>query len=164
MHIWLRKFSRKWITKVDPLTDKKPLRSKDLLKINDLRSNGWGTWIRTKIDGVRVRSSTVELFPNARRAAVEGRRAAASGRLVAYFRGGSRPLCACRDIIRQRHALGRRGVPPAQNAPGLEGRAYSAPATIAWPPHQMGLGEKQSRQAGLKDLRRWDIIVRAPAG
>src|SRR5688572_19832408 len=27
---------------------------------------GWGTWIRTKIDGVRVRSSTVELFPNAR--------------------------------------------------------------------------------------------------
>ena len=24
---------------------------------------GWGTWIRTKIDGVRVRSSTVELFP-----------------------------------------------------------------------------------------------------
>lgn len=25
---------------------------------------GWGTWIRTKIDGVRVRSSTVELFPN----------------------------------------------------------------------------------------------------
>ena len=26
---------------------------------------GWGTWIRTKIDGVRVRCSTVELFPNA---------------------------------------------------------------------------------------------------
>ncbi len=25
---------------------------------------GWGTWIRTKIDGVRVRSSTVELSPN----------------------------------------------------------------------------------------------------
>lgn len=24
---------------------------------------GWGTWIRTKIDGVRVRSSTIELFP-----------------------------------------------------------------------------------------------------
>ena len=24
---------------------------------------GWGTWIRTKIDGVRVRSSTVELSP-----------------------------------------------------------------------------------------------------
>jgi hypothetical protein len=24
---------------------------------------GWGTWIRTKIDGVRVRCSTVELFP-----------------------------------------------------------------------------------------------------
>ena len=26
--------------------------------------SGWGTWIRTKIDGVRVRSSTVELSPN----------------------------------------------------------------------------------------------------
>ena len=24
---------------------------------------GWGTWIRTKIDGVRVRCSTIELFP-----------------------------------------------------------------------------------------------------
>ena len=26
--------------------------------------SGWGTWIRTKIDGVRVRCSTVELFPS----------------------------------------------------------------------------------------------------
>ncbi len=25
---------------------------------------GWGTWIRTKINGVRVRRSTIELFPN----------------------------------------------------------------------------------------------------
>ncbi len=25
---------------------------------------GWGTWIRTKIDGVRVRCSTIKLFPN----------------------------------------------------------------------------------------------------
>src|ERR1700722_5640252 len=30
------------------------------------RSSGWGTWIRTKIDGVRVRCSTVELSPNGR--------------------------------------------------------------------------------------------------
>ena len=29
-----------------------------------MKSTGWGTWIRTKIDGVRVRSSTVELSPN----------------------------------------------------------------------------------------------------
>lgn len=29
------------------------------------RRIGWGTWIRTKINGVRVRRSTVELFPNA---------------------------------------------------------------------------------------------------
>ncbi len=27
------------------------------------RENGWGTWIRTKINGVRVRCSTVELSP-----------------------------------------------------------------------------------------------------
>lgn len=27
-------------------------------------NSGWGTWIRTKILGVRVRCSTVELFPN----------------------------------------------------------------------------------------------------
>jgi hypothetical protein len=31
-----------------------------------LISFGWGTWIRTKIDGVRVRCSTVELSPNGR--------------------------------------------------------------------------------------------------
>lgn len=34
------------------------------------KSVGWGTWIRTKINGVRVRRSTVELFPNARQVAV----------------------------------------------------------------------------------------------
>jgi hypothetical protein len=30
---------------------------------NLVKSIGWGTWIRTKILGVRVRCSTVELFP-----------------------------------------------------------------------------------------------------
>ncbi len=25
---------------------------------------GWGTWIRTKINGVRVRCSTIKLFPS----------------------------------------------------------------------------------------------------
>lgn len=29
---------------------------------------GWGTWTRTKINGVRVRRSTIELFPNSREA------------------------------------------------------------------------------------------------
>jgi hypothetical protein len=38
-----------------------PLQTKTVTK-----SIGWGTWIRTKIDGVRVRSSTVELSPNGR--------------------------------------------------------------------------------------------------
>jgi hypothetical protein len=38
-------------------------------------SSGWGTWIRTKIDGVRVRSSTVELSPKAGRGPVDSERA-----------------------------------------------------------------------------------------
>jgi hypothetical protein len=29
-----------------------------------LFSSGWGTWIRTRTNGVRVRGSTVNLFPN----------------------------------------------------------------------------------------------------
>ena len=29
-----------------------------------LEMSGWGTWIRTKTNGVRVRRSTVKLFPN----------------------------------------------------------------------------------------------------
>ncbi len=29
-----------------------------------IHTTGWGTWIRTKIDGVRVRCSTIKLFPN----------------------------------------------------------------------------------------------------
>ena len=33
-----------------------------------LEAIGWGTWIRTKINGVRVRCSTVELSPKRRRA------------------------------------------------------------------------------------------------
>jgi hypothetical protein len=28
---------------------------------------GWGTWIRTRTNGVRVRGSTVNLFPNSAR-------------------------------------------------------------------------------------------------
>ena len=43
-------------------------RASSLIKVagksNAWRDVGWGTWIRTKIDGVRVRSSTVELSPN----------------------------------------------------------------------------------------------------
>lgn len=32
--------------------------------IREIEEIGWGTWIRTKINGVRVRRSTVELFPS----------------------------------------------------------------------------------------------------
>ena len=31
-------------------------------KLNEI--NGWGTWIRTRTDGVRVRCSAVKLFPS----------------------------------------------------------------------------------------------------
>jgi hypothetical protein len=38
-----------------------------ILSLNEISNVcGWGTWIRTKIDGVRVRCSTVELSPNGR--------------------------------------------------------------------------------------------------
>src|SRR5665213_1526737 len=40
--------------------------------------SGWGTWIRTKIDGVRVRCSTVELFPKRRTATAPGSQYGAS--------------------------------------------------------------------------------------
>ena len=36
-----------------------------LAALLDFRRIGWGTWIRTKINGVRVRCSTVELSPKA---------------------------------------------------------------------------------------------------
>ncbi len=39
-----------------PIPAKPPFRRKT--------GSGWGTWIRTKINGVRVRCSTVELSPN----------------------------------------------------------------------------------------------------
>jgi hypothetical protein len=33
--------------------------------LNYNKESGWGTWIRTRTNGVRVRGSTVNLFPNA---------------------------------------------------------------------------------------------------
>ena len=56
---------------------------------------GWGTWIRTKIDGVRVRSSTVELFPKGRGGAVvtPGREAVrAFGAACSDIRAGDQHL------------------------------------------------------------------------
>ena len=49
----------------------------DFLKdFKDLKA-GWGTWIRTRTDGVRVRCSTVKLFPNGERRAAKIEAAAA---------------------------------------------------------------------------------------
>jgi hypothetical protein len=71
-------------------------------------SNGWGTWIRTKIDGVRVRSSTVELSPNGR---LKARFAPERGASIAKRRGGRkrfgpiprRSVAACKS--RREHGL-----------------------------------------------------------
>src|SRR6202142_4224309 len=87
---------------------------------------GWGTWIRTKIDGVRVRCSTVELSPNGRltarfrawawRVNSEARRAArgrqAGGRPVrsplASSRAKAWPLAVRSDLLHRHHS--RRGL------------------------------------------------------
>ena len=46
-----------------------------------MKSNGWGTWIRTRTNGVRVRGSTVNLFPKTHPAG--GSRPAFRGALIA---------------------------------------------------------------------------------
>lgn len=60
-----------------PKTPKQdPARRKNI-RIEAFGGIGWGTWIRTKINGVRVRRSTIELFPN------EGRGAPSVSGLIA---------------------------------------------------------------------------------
>src|SRR6185312_1402777 len=97
--------------------------------------HGWGTWIRTKIDGVRVRCSTVELSPNGRfkrgfarwRGVVnsEARRAAqahaASG--CERLRPGSGHLAA--------QSSGRPPAPHTCSTATTPGAALSAPAIAA---------------------------------
>src|SRR6478752_7380479 len=55
------------------------------LSENVLKSVGWGTWIRTRTNGVRVRGSTVNLFPNSRPAA------AGAGRHIVEFLEDANP-------------------------------------------------------------------------
>ena len=87
-----------------------------------MKSIGWGTWIRTKIDGVRVRCSTVELSPNGRpkarfrawawRVNSEARRAAqalrAGGRAVGSSPAASRAkawrLAVRSDLLHRHHS------------------------------------------------------------
>lgn len=38
----------------------------EILERHRKRKTGWGTWIRTRTNGVRVRGSTVNLFPSRR--------------------------------------------------------------------------------------------------
>jgi len=47
---------------------------------------GWGTWIRTRTNGVRVRGSTVNLFPKKMLAALAG-----AGRHIVEFHRYANP-------------------------------------------------------------------------
>src|ERR1700733_2286803 len=83
---------------------------------------GWGTWIRTKIDGVRVLCSTVELSPNgrpkarfargrgasiAKRGGRRKRSALAAGpfdRRQVASRAKAWRLAACLDLLHRHHS------------------------------------------------------------
>lgn len=75
---------------------------------------GWGTWIRTKIDGVRVRCSTIELFPKSLKA--RGAFALVGRHIDDLFRGASRKNRKMRFIpvlrlpVAQSRARVERGV------------------------------------------------------
>jgi hypothetical protein len=82
---------------------------------------GWGTWIRTKIDGVRVRCSTVELSPNgpaqkgrlcawAWRVNSEATRAAQAFRI--HGRAVQFPACGLASVLKPRGAVWLRFAPP----------------------------------------------------
>lgn len=43
---------------------------------------GWGTWTRTRTDGVRVRCSTIKLFPNTRAGRVKWARYSQGSRVI----------------------------------------------------------------------------------
>ena len=66
---------------------------------------GWGTWIRTKIDGVRVRCSTVELSPNGR--SRRGSSPRATGGVNSEAGAPAQALLSASDLLHRHHA-GRR--------------------------------------------------------
>jgi hypothetical protein len=72
--------------------------------VNALPMRGWGTWIRTKIDGVRVRCSTVELSPNGR-----SRRGSSRGDSGVNSEAGAlaQALLSASDLLHRDHS-GRR--------------------------------------------------------
>jgi hypothetical protein len=114
------------------------------------RSGGWGTWIRTKILGVRVRCSTVELSPNKplKYRSFLGHRPGRSG-----ARHGCRPLY--RDII-------VRGLSRTASRQTCLVRTFRSRRQRLWPPpfdqarrlkfafagiglHDLGIGGRQCR-------------------
>ena len=120
---------------------------------------GWGTWIRTRTDGVRVRCSTVKLFPIAKGWRPSPRRALASCRYIASAlrlakandRQPARRLCSghlpiprCLLSLGQRKQAGAVFLPCARvrRAEHEQGRGCG-PSPIWVPPGGRRRGEHQ---------------------
>lgn len=52
------------VRKMERSNSKNSIKTKACKKMQAFVHVGWGTWIRTKTNGVRVRCSTIKLFPN----------------------------------------------------------------------------------------------------
>ncbi len=103
------------------------------LSVSEAGEVGWGTWIRTRTNGVRVRGSTVNLFPTSvtlphmRHGRADGNPGAAPalmGRYLTHCRARSSPqrwknTQGCRACGRRRRAGARdRGGPSRQASSG----------------------------------------------
>jgi hypothetical protein len=105
-----------------------------------LTGAGWGTWIRTKIDGVRVRCSTVELSPNGR-----------------FSRAGRRLRAMPASIAKRTRRRKRL-------ASGHLDHVIAAPEPATWTmsPQGFALGYGACRRAGSKPIERREAGRRNP--
>jgi hypothetical protein len=98
-------------------------------------SSGWGTWIRTKIDGVRVRSSTVELSPNGRLRARFRARAwrvnSEAARAAQAFRTNGRAVQCPPAALAAYEGVRQRSAAYTCSTATTPGAALSAPAIAA---------------------------------
>ena len=60
-------------SKVSESTREFTSRRENPQSLREIEKAGWGTWIRTRTNGVRVRGSTVNLFPSRDRLSADGR-------------------------------------------------------------------------------------------
>lgn len=104
MHILQENGSPEWIS--DRLRN--PWKSWSFCDINDSGRIGWGTWIRTRTNGVRVRGSTVNLFPS--RCGLAARFASARGRRKWRLFSGTRWRFQARNFTSLSQALQEEGA------------------------------------------------------